>query len=573
MLATWALAAGIVAAVMPIDAVQKGQKGTCLTVFEGDAIEPFEFVVKGVMRDYLGPGRDLVLIRLLGDKPEFTGVVAGMSGSPCSIDGKIVGALGYSFARFAKEPIAGVTPINDMRALWKLPPEDVPWRQVRAPVSKPEELLAVRPRPSADAAVLQPIAAPLSLGGVPPELQEYFRPWLESVGFMPVGGGAAAPSPQPSRPVQGGDAVAAVLVRGDVTISATGTVTEVDGSKLLAFGHPFLGAGAISVPMARATIINTMATQERSFKMSLQGDTIGELTQDRLTAIAGVLGKAPPMLPVRGSVTTPFGTHSFAFEVVRDLMVTPQFVMMGLASALSRDVPVGPRGLMRHESTIFIDGHEPLVIRGVHSSERWSGLMVAAAIDVAFNLIQLWDTPFGAPPSMRIEVRATLEADPIIEWIDTVHVDAAQARPGDTLQLAARLQRVGGGQRTERFTLQVPKSWAGQRVELYAASGTYAEGLERRAEGSVRPRDLEDIRRRLARQRTDDKLYIVAMREGVGLTRGVDAMPFLPGSAVAIISGDELTHARQEGVAWEEHRRQPGVLVGGAKTAIKVLEH
>ena len=79
---------------MNIDDVQRGQRGTCLTVFEGTEVEEVPFFVKGVMKDYLGPERDLVMIRLEGDKAEFTGVVAGMSGSPCSIDGKLVGALG-----------------------------------------------------------------------------------------------------------------------------------------------------------------------------------------------------------------------------------------------------------------------------------------------------------------------------------------------------------------------------------------------------------------------------------------------------------------------------------------------
>ena len=106
---------------MNIDDVQRGQRGTCLTVFEGTEVEEVPFFVKGVMKDYLGPERDLVMIRLEGDKAEFTGVVAGMSGSPCSIDGKLVGALGYAFAAFAKEPIAGVTPIQDMLDTAALP--------------------------------------------------------------------------------------------------------------------------------------------------------------------------------------------------------------------------------------------------------------------------------------------------------------------------------------------------------------------------------------------------------------------------------------------------------------------
>ena len=166
---------------MPVEEIRPGQKGECLTVFEGDVIEPFSFLVKGVMEDYLGPGRDLVMIRLLGKKPEFTGVVAGMSGSPCSIDGRLVGALGYSFASFAKEPIAGVTPIKDMIAITKLPKENRPWRLPSNSTSNTmwENFEAGKAVASADPAhdnSMRPIAVPLTLSGMSPDLLSILHP-------------------------------------------------------------------------------------------------------------------------------------------------------------------------------------------------------------------------------------------------------------------------------------------------------------------------------------------------------------------------------------------------------------
>ena len=331
--------------IMPLDEVKPGQKGQCLTVFEGTQVEPFDFVVKGVMRDYLGPGRHLTMVKLLGDKPEFTGVVAGMSGSPCSIDGKILGALGYAFAAFAKEPIAGITPIEDMMKVMTLPDEKRPWKVATEGdwAAFTEGVAAVG---STNSEGLAPISAPMAIAGMPTYLRNHYSPWFRSLGFEPAGGGggghvADAPALEP------GGTITAILVRGDVSIAATGTVTTVEGKEITAFGHPFMGGGAVSIPMAGGTILNTMATQRRSFKMSAPGPVVGELVQDRLPAIGGILGDGPVMFPVHGTVRTPAGKDDFKFEVARDAGLTPRLVAVGLSSVIGSRLDVGHRGMLR----------------------------------------------------------------------------------------------------------------------------------------------------------------------------------------------------------------------------------
>src|SRR5579864_3868233 len=103
--------------IFPLAEVKRGQRGVAYTVFEGVTPEPMEVEILGVLKDAIGPGQDMILARLHGSKPEYTGVVAGMSGSPVYIDGKLLGALSYRIGQFSKEPIAGITPIAEMLAV------------------------------------------------------------------------------------------------------------------------------------------------------------------------------------------------------------------------------------------------------------------------------------------------------------------------------------------------------------------------------------------------------------------------------------------------------------------------
>ncbi len=562
--------------VLSIDQVKPGQKGQCLTVFEGSKVEPFPFVVKGVMKNFLGPKKDVILVRLEGDKAEFTGVVAGMSGSPCSIDGKLMGALAYSFTMFAKEPIAGITPMNSMLDIMALPDEPRPWR-IGAD-QKEADWQAFRAGRAPEMAMravndtgLQPIATPLTIAGMLPAVREYFSPWLESRGFLPMAGGSGA-SGAKAEPIKPGSAVAAVLVRGDVDIAATGTVTSVDGNEVLAFGHPFFGAGAVSLPMANAQIVNTMVSSMRSFKMAVTGAVIGEVTQDRLTAIGGFLGREPAMLKVHGQVTTPKTKSGFNFEVARDHTLSPRFVAMGIANSLTGRTDVGERGTVRLDATIRVRGEKPVVIKNVYAAERDTGLLVYPAVDVAQRFATLWETPFGPPPMLDVQVSAKVDPEPVQESIEAIHLDRARARPGENIEVAVELRKKGGGLSMERFVVPVPYGWAGEDVEITAAGGSEAQKMSSSIAGELRPNKLGDIIHWLGEQRSDGDLYLIATRRGVGMRAGVEMMPFVPPSVVATLSGGSSVALRSRGIAWEAERERPGVVSGMAPATLHVLD-
>ena len=293
---------------MPLDQIHEGMKGTALTVFQGVKPESMDVEVLGVMHNVNGPKGDIILVRLHGTKPEYTGVVAGMSGSPVYFDGKLAGALAFRIGEFSKEPIAGVTPIEEMleiNALDHRParsPAPVPMR-----ASLPEQGGTTQTAsPGENSALpaqnysnyLKPIETPLVFNGFSNETLQRYASQFAAAGIVPVMGiGSASDRKQPE-PIEAGSAVSAVLVRGDMDIAATCTVTYVDPQRLLACGHPLLQFGEVDLPMTKATVLATLPSPLNAFKIVNTTETVGAFVQDRQNGIMGVPGRESKMIPV-----------------------------------------------------------------------------------------------------------------------------------------------------------------------------------------------------------------------------------------------------------------------------------
>ncbi len=264
------------AGVFPLDQVHRGLHGIAYTVFEGTQPEAMEVEILGVLHNALGPGQDMILARLIGAKPEYTGVVAGMSGSPVYIDGKLLGALSYRIGQFSKEPIAGITPIA----------ADVPGSRPARSASQPRNRsiglgsagcrlqhkspAAATSNRSPTAGSMQPIETPLVFSGFSPEAIKLWQDHLTRLRPDRRRRSrrlAASNQPQPE-PIVPGSAVSAVLVRGDLEISATCTVTYVDPKQLLACGHPITQFGPVSMPMTKAEVLATLPSPLNALRSS-----------------------------------------------------------------------------------------------------------------------------------------------------------------------------------------------------------------------------------------------------------------------------------------------------------------
>ena len=519
-------------ATLPLAQIAPGAQGTCYTVFEGDVVEPFAFVVKSVMPQFLGPEDDLLMVRLLGDKPEFTGVVAGMSGSPCFVDNKLIGALSYSFAAFAKEPIAGITPIAAMSKLHVMPQQARPYRRGPAmaqaawpnTAGRSEGTLGAGPRAATDVgpglaaahgvAMPTPIATPLGLGNMVPEVRDLFAPELTAMGFLPMATGAdraGANAPAAPKTLSPGSAVAVILAQGDINIAATGTVTAVDDGRVLAFGHPFTGGGAVSFPMATSRIVNTMASSQHSFKMAVAGATVGEISQDRLPAIAGTLGAVPDMVPIKACLQTEQNRSPFAFEVARDAVMTPRLVAMGALNGLTSRASALSRGTGALTATLEVEGHEPVISTFVEAHESGSLIFMQPVLKLYELMGTLWQTDFAPPGAVKVRLEAKLKATPLEETLENITFDRGYGISGGAVEVAVQLRSLTGHSHLERFLLPIPGRWSGEQLEIVAAGGDAAARFLQQLEGAPNPQCYGDVLAQLRRRPDEGVLYLFVL--------------------------------------------------------------
>src|ERR1700751_2352749 len=271
---------------IPVSQIHTGMRGVAYTVFQGTKPEAMDVEVLGVLKNMNGPKGDIILIRLHGPKVEYTGVVAGMSGSPVYLEGKLAGALAFRIGEFSKEPIAGVTPIADMLEInaFDKSPGGAPATGTLSAGSATRASAPSDPSTTnlgSYANLLKPIEAPLVFNGFSEEAVRQFAPQFAASGIVPVMGAGSVSNQKQPEPLVPGSAVSAILVRGDMDIAATCTVTYVDPQRLLACGHPLLQFGKVDLPMTKATVLATLPSPLNAFKIVNTTETVGAFVHDR----------------------------------------------------------------------------------------------------------------------------------------------------------------------------------------------------------------------------------------------------------------------------------------------------
>lgn len=351
----------------PLSQVQPGLKGVGKTVFQGNKIEEFQVEVLGVLKNALAPKRDIILARLSGGPLEKTGVIAGMSGSPVYVDGKLMGAVALSFP-LSKEPIAGITPIEDMLSVVPGPAspqtrvaQGSAIRLARMPGSSGGvRLLPEQNEENLDWSQLLPRAGaegsfaglrlPLQFGGFPAEVIQANAHLFRQMGFEPMQGGALSGGEAKSSEkvdLLPGSMISLLLVRGDLNLNADCTVTYRKGDNLFACGHRFLLTGPAKIPFATARVLTIIPNLANSFKIDAPGQLVGSITQDRFGAIYGVIGDTGTRVPIHLKLESTLNrTAEYNFEVVQESFLTPFLVNLSLISTLAAtERMIGPSTL------------------------------------------------------------------------------------------------------------------------------------------------------------------------------------------------------------------------------------
>jgi hypothetical protein len=470
--------------MFPLSQVHAGLHGTAYTVLVGSKPEAIDLEIIGVLRDAIGPGKDMILARLLGSKAEYDGVVAGMSGSPVYIDGKLVGAIGFRIGQFTKEPIAGITPIAQMLEVAK--EDDRPSAISAVAASTPD---STEPSANALAATqtantsapwsmdadseVHPIETPLVFDGFSPQAIQMFQQRFHAYGLTPVSGlGSATPNAVDPAPVVPGSAISAIIVSGDFDMAATCTVTYVDPKRLLACGHPITRFGDVSLPMTKAQVVTTVASSLEPMKIINTTETVGSFTQDRESGILGVFGKKASMIPVTlalGGIAQP---HTYHFAVVEHPRLTSAALLATVYQAMQDTNGYNDPSTDELRGTISIAGYPDVHIDDWFAATNQEPASLAVAIAVAQRFQRLYSNP-REMPSIR-QVSLSLDSSPGRQSarLDGARILESRVHAGDHVTVEATLHPYRAPQRILRWTVALPATLPPGTVRLLISDGT-----------------------------------------------------------------------------------------------------
>jgi hypothetical protein len=510
----------VAAGVFPLDQVRRGLHGVAWTVFEGTQPESMDVEILGILHNSLGPQQDLILARLVGAKPEYTGVVAGMSGSPVYIDGKLLGALSYRIGQFSKEPIAGITPIEQMFQVRDEPPSQA--------ISGDQSPLTVSSTtPVAAAATMQPIETPLVFTGFSPEAIQLWQDHLPASGLTSVSAGssslggssassnnsASTPNQTQPEPIVPGSAVSAVLVRGDLEISATCTVTYIDTKQLLACGHPISQFGPVSMPMTKAEVLATLASPLNAFKIINTTDTVGSFTQDRQSAIAGVLGGTARMIPVSVSITnTEKSQHrQLHFEVIDNPKITPVAVMVSIYQSLLASNSYAAESSYRMRGTIDLDGFPQVQIDSLLAPTDQLPASLGAALTIGERFSQLYGNAARLTNIRSVNVEFEAIAGRQSFDIESARSSATRVRPGDQITVETTLRPYHGEPRNIRIPVTLPATLPTGPLRVVVSDAGTVDRISQSGRAGARQLDIAASITQMNGLHANDRLYITLL--------------------------------------------------------------
>ncbi len=533
------------------------------TVFQGTELEKFQVHIIGVLRNVQGPRRNLILAKLEGGPLAQTGVIAGMSGSPVYVDGRLIGAVSYSIGAFSKEPIAGITPIAEMIDATSMPPRRTISAQARVelPVTREGFAAAIRSTyaqlapfadrpadvqaiglPSSTAVslsqlgvMMRPISTPLVMSGFDAPTAAWMASTFRDAGFSPALGGAGGDAPKSTEPLRPGDAVGVSLIGGDAQMGATGTVTHVDGDRLYAFGHPFFNLGPTTYPMTRAYIYTSLPSLMESFKIATLGDVIGTIQQDRATAIAGSLGKGPDVVPMSITLTSDRGgARTFTYSLVNDQLFTPLLAYVALFNTLGSYERQFGAATFKVKGRVAVDKHADLAFEDVFTENPAAG----ASAYVAGPLAMLLSNDIEPITVKDVELTIASAEEPLSARIERVWLDDIKPRAGRTVSLKVLTRSYRGAEKISTIPIELPANASGQ-LSILVSDGRQLNQIEQREmRRSLQPQSVTQMIRLLNDTHRNNRIYVRLLSGTPGAIVNGEALTSLPPSVLGVLEGD-----------------------------------
>jgi hypothetical protein len=502
----------------PLSEVKRGLTGTAWTVFTGTKPEPMQVEILGVLKGGRGPGHDMILAQLHGSKPEYTGVVAGMSGSPVYIGDRLLGSLSYRIGQFSKEPIAGITPIEQMLQVRDLKDASVAETSFDPRSSKPGDLRQPDSAPSSGETMMQAMETPLVMSGFHPEAVKLWQERMKGTGLeMVSAGGMGASSGGASEPerIVPGAAVSAELVRGDVEIAATCTVTYVDAKNLLACGHPLQQLGPVSLPMTETEVVATLASPLNAFKIVNTGREIGAFTEDRDAAIKGVFGLKAKMIPVQVAIHTAGDEkpRMVNFEVLDEPSLTAQAVLVSLYNALLNSNDSSSETSYHVTGRIEMDGagssplSAPVDAWASGGDLQPAPLMAALGTAEEFNRFYANSGRQGAMHALKLDVEV-IPRRVSVELEGARVISSNIAHAGDTIEIEATVRPWQQPARNVRIPVTLPARLQPGTVRVLISDAATLDRTLDPPRLTAKSSSMETVLAQARNQHAADRVYV-----------------------------------------------------------------
>jgi len=528
---------------IPVSQIHTGMRGVAYTVFEGTQPEAMDVEVLGVLKNMNGPKGDIILVRLHGPKVEYTGVVAGMSGSPVYLDGKLAGALAFRIGEFSKEPIAGVTPIADMLEINAFDKSPGGASSVSAVPGNAATKTAGPGEPSSLAVqnyanYLKPIEAPLVFNGFSEETIKLFAPQFASAGIVPVmGAGSISDAKQPE-PLEPGSAISAILVRGDMDIAATCTITYLDATRLLACGHPLLQFGSVDLPMNKADVLATLPSPLNAFKIVNTTEPVGAFVQDRHTGIMGLLDKQPDMIPVTLTIRSGAATKQIHYEVLNNARLSPVAMMATVFNALHGINDYGEETTYRLKGQIRVKGFPDVALQNVFTpTDAGQPAAFLAALALGERFGRIYDNPFDAPSVKSVHLDFDLVKERRWARLESARTDVTEARPGDEITVETVLAPYRGDRLVRQIPIKIPTSASKGLLRILVSDGDTLDRMRRGMPMMARKLDLASTIALLNKEHSNNRVYVSLLEADPEAMVADKVMPTLPFSVMNVMDG------------------------------------
>ena len=531
---------------IPVSEIHAGMHGVAYTVFQGVKPEAMEVEALGLLRNMNGPKGNIILVRLHGQKVEYTGVVAGMSGSPVYFDGKLAGALAFRIGEFSKEPIAGVTPIADMLEISALdgsPAEETTAvkpsvNAVAGKTAAPGEASTLPAAAQDFTNYLKPIETPLVFNGFSEDAVRLFAGQFASAGIVPVMGAGSVSNDKQPEPLEAGSAISAILVRGDMDIAGTCTVTYVDAQRLLACGHPLLQFGSVDLPMNKAEVLATLPSPLNAFKIVNTTEAVGTFVQDRHTGILGVFDRQPQMIPVNLTIHSAAGSKQFHYEVLNNPKLTPVALMVTVFNALHGVNEFGEEITYRLTGSIGVKGFPEVRMRNMFApAEGAQPAAMQAALSLGERFGRIYDNPYNAPAIAGVKLDFDLVRERRWARLESARTDVTEARPGDDIMLETVLAPYRGERIVRQIPLKIPTSASKGALRILVSDGDTLDRIGHGSPAFGRKLDLASTIALLNKEHSNNRVYVSLLEADPEARVADKVMPTLPISIMNVMEG------------------------------------